>query len=210
MERLLAAGVDQALARHISHIFNWDPLLVFSESLKELEEQNGKENDNGQQHRIEDGLEHFDSIQSSIWSSLRFKPPPSTQLANRLGWRVEFRPMEVQLTDFENAAFCCFLVLLSRVLLSDHLSLVLPISLIDENMERAQGRDAVLKQRFHFRTDLERHGDRKKGHQNGHIETMNGHGMDEEATTVLQQNGHESTVNIREMTINEIINGFGC
>lgn len=43
---------------------------------------------------------------------MRFKPPPPD--APEIGWRVEFRPTEVQLTDFENAAYCCFVVLLTR------------------------------------------------------------------------------------------------
>lgn len=65
-----------------------------------------------------------------------------------MGWRVEFRPTEVQLTDFENAAYACFVLLLTRVILSFGLSFVIPISKVDENMERAQKRDAVLHVRF--------------------------------------------------------------
>ena len=44
------------------------------------------------------------------------------------GWRVEFRPTEVQVTDFENAAYVVFVVLLSRVILSYHLNLYIPIT----------------------------------------------------------------------------------
>ena len=33
-----------------------------------------------------------------------------------IGWRVEFRPMEAQLTDFENAVVACFVSLLARAL----------------------------------------------------------------------------------------------
>ena len=47
------------------------------------------------------------NIQSTNWQTMRFKPPPPN---TKIGWRVEFRPMEVQLTDFENAAFTTFLV----------------------------------------------------------------------------------------------------
>ena len=54
------------------------------------------------------------NIQSTNWQTLRFKPPPAN---SPIGWRVEFRPMEVQLTDFENAAFAVFIVLLSRAIL---------------------------------------------------------------------------------------------
>ena len=36
----------------------------------------------------------FQNIQSTNWQTMRFKPPPSGQ---DIGWRVEFRPMEVVL-----------------------------------------------------------------------------------------------------------------
>lgn len=56
---------------------------------------------------------------------MRFKPPPPN---SPIGWRVEFRPCEAQLTDFENAAYVCFVVLLTRVILSYRLNFVMPIS----------------------------------------------------------------------------------
>lgn len=65
------------------------------------------------------------NIQSTNWQTLRFKPPPAN---SPIGWRVEFRPMEVQLTDFENAAFAVFIVLLSRAILHFNLNLYIPIS----------------------------------------------------------------------------------
>lgn len=82
---------------------------------------------------------------------MRFKPPPPR---STIGWRVEFRPCEVQITDFENAAFVCFIVLLTRVILSYRLNFLIPISKVDENMQRAQKRDAALNQKFWFRKDL--------------------------------------------------------
>ncbi len=51
------------------------------------------------------------NIQSTNWQTVRFKPPPPNTTT---GWRVEFRSMEVQPTDFENAAFTVFIALLSR------------------------------------------------------------------------------------------------
>lgn len=56
---------------------------------------------------------------------MRFKPPPPH---STIGWRVEFRPCEVQITDFENAAIVCFVVLLTRVILSYNLDFLIPIS----------------------------------------------------------------------------------
>lgn len=82
---------------------------------------------------------------------MRFKPPPPR---STIGWRVEFRPCEVLITDFENAAYVCFIVLLTRVILTYQLNFLIPISRVDENMQRAQKRDAVLNQKFWFRKDL--------------------------------------------------------
>lgn len=82
---------------------------------------------------------------------MRFKPPPPN---SSIGWRVEFRPCEAQLTDFENAAYVCFVVLLTRVILSYKLNFVLPISKVDENMQRAQRRGACTQQRFWWRRDV--------------------------------------------------------
>ena len=67
------------------------------------------------------------------------------------GWRTEFRPLELQLTDFENSAYSLLVVLLSRCILRTGCSLYLPMSLVHENMRRAQLKDAVLNQKFWFR-----------------------------------------------------------
>jgi glutamate--cysteine ligase catalytic subunit len=56
--------------------------------------------------------DHFENIQSTNWQTVRFKPPPP---GSTIGWRVEFRSMEVQFSDFENAAFVTFAALLTRV-----------------------------------------------------------------------------------------------
>lgn len=82
---------------------------------------------------------------------MRFKPPPPN---SSIGWRVEFRPCEVQITDFENAAIVCFTVLLTRVILSYKLNLLIPISKVDQNMIRAQKRNAVKVEKFWFRHDI--------------------------------------------------------
>ena len=58
------------------------------------------------------------------------------------------------MTDFENAAFATFVVLITRVILSFNLNLLIPLSKVDENLAAAQKRDAVRKEKFHFRTML--------------------------------------------------------
>jgi glutamate--cysteine ligase catalytic subunit len=96
-----AGGVDARLARHVAHLFIRDPLVIFREKIEQLDDRRS--------------VEHFENVQSTNWRSMRWKPPPAD--APSIGWRVELRTMEVQITDFENAAFTVFVVLLSRVCL---------------------------------------------------------------------------------------------
>jgi len=67
------------------------------------------------------------------------------------GWRVEFRPLEIQLTDFENAAFAIIIAFLSRFILSrQSVNFFLPLSLVEENMRRAELANAARTQKFYF------------------------------------------------------------
>jgi glutamate--cysteine ligase catalytic subunit len=62
--------------------------------------------------------------------------------------------MEMQLTDFENAAFAVFVVLLTRVILAFDLNLYIPLSRVDANMQRAHSRNAAAKGKFFFRRHM--------------------------------------------------------
>jgi glutamate--cysteine ligase catalytic subunit len=62
--------------------------------------------------------------------------------------------MEMQLTDFENAAFAVFTVLLTRVILTFDLNLYIPLSRVDANMQRAHSRNAAAKGKFFFRRHM--------------------------------------------------------
>ena len=139
---LRSKGVDPALAQHVAHLFIRDPLVVFEGSVEEVDDATQ--------------TEHFESIQSTNWQSVRWKPPPPRLTPNdpHIGWRVEFRTMEVQLTDFENAAFTVFVVLLTRAILAFDLNLYLPLSRVDANMQRAHSRDAARRGKFFFRRHL--------------------------------------------------------
>jgi len=59
--------------------------------------------------------------------------------------------MEIQLTDFDNAAFCVFVMLLGRAVLALEMTLYIPISRLEENMHTAQQRDACVESKFWFR-----------------------------------------------------------
>uniref|UniRef100_A0A8C6YYH7 Glutamate--cysteine ligase n=1 Tax=Nothoprocta perdicaria TaxID=30464 RepID=A0A8C6YYH7_NOTPE len=113
-EHLIKEGIDHLLAQHIAHLFIRDPLTLFEEKIH-LDDANESD--------------HFENIQSTNWQTMRFKPPPPN---SDIGWRVEFRPMEVQLTDFENSAYVVFVVLLTRVILSYKLDFLIPLSKVGE------------------------------------------------------------------------------
>ncbi|KAI4225398.1 MAG: hypothetical protein L6R36_003940 [Xanthoria steineri] len=135
-QQLFDSGMDHRLADHFAHLFARDPLVIFSRDA---------EMDRHKSTAV------FEAIQSTTYPTVRFKAPPSPQ--SDIGWRVEFRPMEVQMTDFENAAFAVFMMLLSRTILHFDLNLYMPISTVDENMEKAHGPDSINHQRFNFRAN---------------------------------------------------------
>ena len=56
--------------------------------------------------------------------------------------------------DFENAAFTVFIVLITRVILPFDLSLHIPISHVDLNMQRADSRGAATNGKFFFRRHM--------------------------------------------------------
>ncbi|GAB1597714.1 glutamate--cysteine ligase catalytic subunit-like [Argonauta hians] len=164
------AGIDDLLSQHIAHLFIRDPISLFKEKLDQDDSAD---------------TDHFENIQSTNWQSLRFKPPP---VDSNIGWRVEFRPMEVQLSDFENAAYVVFIVLVTRAILTFKLNFLIPISKVDENMATAQQNDAARLGKFYFRKD---------------IITVNSPPEAAECAGCCERMSEKYTL----MTINEIING---
>ena len=67
------------------------------------------------------------------------------------GWSIEFNVMETQITDFENAAFVVFAILLARIIMDKKLNFYMPISKLDANFRRAEQRNAVLASKFYWR-----------------------------------------------------------
>lgn len=102
----------------------------------------------------EDDVDEFENIQSTNWQSMRFKPPPIRENNNLIGWRIEFRTIELQFTSFENSAFCAFVILMVKAIKHFDLNFLMPISKVDENMQRAQSRNACLDEKFYFRKNL--------------------------------------------------------
>lgn len=53
-QKMVNAGVDKLIARHIAHLFIRDPISSFKEKLSETE-----------------GTDHFENIQSTNWQTMR-------------------------------------------------------------------------------------------------------------------------------------------
>lgn len=204
-QKLLDGGMDDLLATHFAHLFIRDPLVIFSEDLQKLDPE---------------GADHFENLQSTNWQHMRFKPPPPDA---DIGWRVEFRSMEIQITDFENAAFSIFIVLITRAILSYDLNFYIPIPRTTENMETAHTRDAVNHSKFWFRKDPLSH------HRGSHATRVNGAAGLHSPSSTTSFNNHSGTStpagNLSRppspspgpveseytlMTISEIINGYSC
>jgi len=142
-QRLLEGGVDEPLADHIAHLYIRDPLVIYKDKLYLDDEKFS---------------DHFENIQSTNWQTVRFKPPPP---GSSIGWRVEFRPMEISLTDFENAAYVVFIVFITRIMSAFDLNFYIPISKVEENMATAKKRGAANTEKYYFRKDLSKRGSEK-------------------------------------------------
>ncbi|CAG2119320.1 unnamed protein product [Medioppia subpectinata] len=121
---------------------------------------------------------------------MRFKPPPLNQQS--IGWRVEFRPMEIQMTDTQNAAFSVFVILLSRIVLKYKLNFIIPMSKIHQNITTALKRDAINRCKFWFRKDIF-----TQNTPQIHCFKKNRNRYESEEESYI------------EMSINEIMNGYG-
>lgn len=135
-DKLKEEGMSDRLAYHFAALFVHDSLVIFKDRTE----------------YDETSTEHFESLNSTNWNSVRFKPPPS--LDSSIGWRVEFRTLDIQITDYENAAYIALVNLITKVINDFDVNFSLPISLSDINMERAHQVDAVTKQKFWFRKNI--------------------------------------------------------
>lgn len=127
---------DTRLLNHYGYLFVRECLTVFE----------SRDKDNN----IEDTVD-FESIQSSNWNDVRFKPPGSFE--SKLGWLMEFRSMDSPLTGREKAALI-FLVKLFKNMITDEklgVNFYIPISMVDENFNQAVLRDSDKNAKFIFR-----------------------------------------------------------
>lgn len=158
------AGIDHWLSQHIAFHFVRRPIGLVKEHIEQDDDQRD--------------IRLFQTLYMANYLSMRLKIPSPE---SNIGWRVEFRPCETQITDFENAAVICFVMLLSRTILSYKLNFLLPINKVDENMKIAEKKDAVILEKFWMRENIR-------------------------STTNPQRGLYEEPISIR-LTIDEIING---
>ncbi|GAB1605628.1 glutamate--cysteine ligase catalytic subunit-like [Argonauta hians] len=135
-KQLKDEGVDDMMARYVAWLLIRDPMMLYKERLDQ---------------DVTLDTEHIQSIIASNWHTIKLKLPDDNS-----GWKIEFRTMELQLTDFENAALSVFVVLLSRAILASTLNLLVPITKVKENMETAQLPDAMNTAKFYFRQHVQR------------------------------------------------------
>jgi glutamate--cysteine ligase catalytic subunit len=74
-------GIDERLAYHVSSLLMRDPIPTYDH----------EHEDDG--YDPKQTTAHFENLQSTNWNSMRFKPPPT--LESPIGWRVEFRTMDI-------------------------------------------------------------------------------------------------------------------
>lgn len=132
--------MDKKLIDHFASLFIRDNLCIFNRTIE---------------HEINlNETKLFEAIQSTNWNDVRFKPPPS--MGSSIGWRVEFRSMDVQLTAELTFLLCHSVQVLSRMLirLHDEINFYIPISLVNENFIRASKLNAAISQKFFFRTNV--------------------------------------------------------
>ncbi|KIW68734.1 hypothetical protein PV04_04658 [Phialophora macrospora] len=142
-QKLQSKGMDAPLASYYANILARDPIAMTEKDLESYIEADAE---------ADPDLDVFEILHSAVWPHVDFKLPSKKD--GQAGWRVELRPLEVQLTDFDNAAFVVFVALLTRTILHFNLNFYIPIGKVAENMARAHTRNAVVEERFFFRRDV--------------------------------------------------------
>ena len=136
LNKMKEAGVSRRLSEHFSNLLVRDPLLVY-ENVEEFSQN--------------EPMFNFEVFNSTNWNTVRFKPPRSIDGDNF--FKIEVRPCEIQLTSFENSALLAFILLYNKIVLNYNTNFVIPISKVDENIDRSVLNDAVYNNKFYWRTN---------------------------------------------------------
>lgn len=134
-------GVPPALAKYFAHIL-WREPLIGTACMPEPDDMSSSAHDSR--------MESLDVHMSTWWPHVRLKLPVLSTKNDSLPWRVEFRPMEAQPSDTENAALVVALRILQQTIQHFDLDLKIPISEVDQNMDHANNCNAATDQIFRF------------------------------------------------------------
>jgi len=143
----LGVEIDERMLTHIGYMFVWYVYVTYPEIAESCDPQKD--------------IDCYEAIEANHMPDIRFRVPKSFD--SKAGWLIEFRSMEMQPTDEENIAFLMFLRLMSEIIQDDQINMYVPISMVDENMERAMRIDAATKEKFWFRKNLEMKGNDEFG-----------------------------------------------
>lgn len=115
-QRLEKAGMSRKLAWYYANHFTRSIFLISQEDLDGTADPNGPN--------------LWVRLSGTIFPHVRVKMPESKDD----GWRLEFRPMEVQFTDFENAALAVFVTLFRQLVAKHKLDFRISISEIHQDI----------------------------------------------------------------------------
>ena len=134
-------GVPPALATYFAHVLGREPMSgTISTS----------SSDSMSSSLQDTRMKSLDLHMSTWWPHVRLKLPVLSTANTSLPWRVEFRPMEAQPSDMENAALVVALRILHQTIQHFDLDLKIPISAVQDNMDRTCDRNAATDQLFRF------------------------------------------------------------
>lgn len=134
-------GLPATLASYFTHALKRDPIIA-STSMPDVDDTSSADHD---------ARAELLNIQlSTWWPHVRLKLPVLSTTDAGLPWRVEFRPMDSQPSDMENAALVVAMRVLQRTMQHFNLDLRIPLSTVEENMSRANDRAAATDQVFRF------------------------------------------------------------
>lgn len=109
-------GLDKRLINHFSYVLIRDCLGLYEDDFEE------------EKLKISTGI--FEAINSSNWNTMRFKPPPSYE--SQIGWRVEVRSIDSQLTPEQNFCLEHAILILQRLVTCQKMNVnfYIPMSLV--------------------------------------------------------------------------------
>lgn len=110
-------GMDKRLMNHFSYIMIRDNICIFKDDFDE--------------EKINGSASLFECFNLTTWFNMRLKAPNSYD--SEIGWLVEFRPLEAQITQEQNFLFGHIVVIFQRLVTCPQMRLnfYIPMSLVN-------------------------------------------------------------------------------